>query len=83
MEEEMFSAQDNIEDLKKIFLEADTDFSGLLDVGELYTALTKMGADVTEDDIVQLMSEIDYDRNGQLDINEFVMLMSHGENISF
>lgn len=66
-----------------MFLEADTDYSGFLSVGELYNIFKKIGADVTEDDIIELMTEIDVDRNGELDIDEFISLMTVGDQINF
>jgi len=53
-------------------LEADIDGSGFLDVGELYTAIKKMGADVSEDELANLMAEIDVDKNCKIDIDEFI-----------
>lgn len=52
------------------------DHSGTLSVNEIYGVLLKMGADLTLEELIQLMSEIDVDRNGALDIDEFVALMT-------
>jgi Ca2+-binding EF-hand superfamily protein len=65
--------------LRALFLEADVDFSGFLSVMELYNIFKKLGADVTENDIIELMTEIDVDRNGELDIDEFISLMTVGD----
>ena len=46
---------------------------------ELYSIFKKLGADVTENDIIELMTEIDVDRNGELDIDEFISLMTVGD----
>lgn len=81
MEEALLAQEDNIQDLRKKFLEADTDYSGYLSVDELYIALKKGGADVTQDDIIMLMNEIDIDRNGEIDIDEFITLMTMGDQI--
>ncbi len=35
------------------------------------------------DELVELMNEIDVDRNGALDIDEFIALMSMGDEIQF
>ncbi len=35
-----------------------------------------MGADLTLEELIQLMNEIDVDRNGSLDIDEFIALMT-------
>ena len=70
-----------MEDLRKVFLEADVDYSGYLSVGELWAALKEKGADISLDDVCQLMAEIDIDRDGQLDIDEFISLMSLGDQL--
>ena len=62
-------------------MEADTDYSGYLSVNELYIALKKGGADVSHEDIIILMSEIDIDKNGEIDIDEFIALMTMGDQI--
>ncbi len=65
--------------MRALFLEADVDFSGFLSVMELYNIFKKLGADVSENDIIELMTEIDVDRNGELDIDEFISLMTVGD----
>lgn len=50
---------------------------------ELYNIFKKLGADVSENDIIELMTEIDVDRNGELDIDEFISLMTVGDQINF
>ena len=72
-----------MEDLRAKFLEADVDGSGFLSVEELWNAVRKMGAEVELEDIVQLMSELDVDRNGQLDVDEFVSLLRLGDQLQF
>lgn len=69
---EILEKKDNIQDLRALFLEADVDGSGFLDVAELYVAIKKMGADITEDELAVLMAEIDVDKNSVIDIDEFI-----------
>lgn len=64
-------------------MEADIDHSGTLSIDELYSVILKMGAEVTMDELVEMMNEIDVDRNGNLDIDEFVALMNMGDEIQF
>lgn len=64
MKEELLSQEDNIEDLKAKFMDADIDHSGTLSVDEIYSVLLKMGAELTIDELVELMHEIDVDRSG-------------------
>ena len=40
-----------------------------------------MGASVSLEEIIELMNEIDVDRNGELDIDEFIALMTMGDEI--
>ena len=81
MEDELLSQEDRVEDLRAKFLEADVDHSGFLSVDELWALLHKMGADVKQEDVVELMNEIDVDRDGQLDIDEFISLLSLGDQL--
>ena len=50
---------------------------------EIYKVFKKLGSDVTENDIIELMNEIDVDRNGEIDIDEFISLMTVGDQINF
>jgi len=64
MQNELNSQQKSLEELKGVFLDADIDGSGYLSVDELYQAVRKIGADVELEDVIDLMSELDVDRNG-------------------
>jgi hypothetical protein len=81
--DELLAKKDSISDLKKVFLEADVDGSGFLDVGEIFAALKRMGAEISEDELAILMAEIDVDKNGMLDIDEFIQFMTLGDQIDF
>ena len=83
MIDELLAKKDNIQDLKQIFLKHDVDGSGHLDVGELYVAIKSMGADISEDELANLMAEIDVDKNSFVDIDEFINLMTMGDQIQF
>jgi hypothetical protein len=66
-----------------LFLDADVDHSGTLSVDEIYSVILKLGAKVTEEELVELMNEIDVNRDGTLDIDEFMALMSLGDDMQF
>lgn len=84
MKEEMMSQEDNVEDLRAKFLDADVDHSGTLSIDEIFGVLLRMGADLTIDELVELMNEIDVDRNGSLDIDEFIALVTvTGDEVNF
>ena len=76
MKEELLSLDDNVEELRAKFLDADVDHSGVLSVDEIYGVLLSMGADLKIEELIELMNEIDVDRNGSLDIDEFVALLT-------
>ena len=38
---------------------------------------------MSDEDVVTLMNEIDVDRNGKLDIDEFISLLSLGDQLPF
>jgi Ca2+-binding EF-hand superfamily protein len=52
MKEELLSLEDNVEDLRAHFLDADVDHSGTLSVNEIYGVLLKMGADLTLEELI-------------------------------
>jgi hypothetical protein len=84
MKEEMLSQEDNIDELRAHFLNADIDHSGTLGVNEIYSVLLRMGVDLTLDELIELMNEIDVDRNGSLDIDEFIALVTvQGDDVQF
>jgi len=84
MKEELFAQEENVEDLRARFMDADIDCSGTLTVDEVYGVLLAMGADLKIEELVELMNEIDVDRTGTLDIDEFVALMSvTGDQVQF
>ena len=79
MKDELLNQEDNLEDLRAMFLDADIDHSGTLSVDEIYSVMLKLGAEVSIEELVELMNEIDVDRDGTLDIDEFIALMSLGD----
>ena len=84
MKEELLAQEDNIEELRAKFLDADIDHSGTLSVDEIFSVLLRMGADLSMDELVELMHEIDVDRSGSLDIDEFIALMTTtGDEMQF
>ena len=77
------NSEQEVEDLRALFKDADTDHSGFLSIDEFYIALLKMGADVTRDDVVAYFSEFDVNSDMQLDIDEFIAIMVSGSQINF
>ena len=52
-----------LEELRNLFKDADTDYSGFLTVDEFYVALVKMGVGLTRPEIIALFSEFDVTRD--------------------
>jgi Ca2+-binding EF-hand superfamily protein len=59
MLDELLSGDDELEDLRAKFKEADTDYSGFLSVDEFYACLLRMGADVSRKEVIALFMEFD------------------------
>lgn len=76
--DKVLSTQDNDAFLRKMFKEADTDFSGYLSVDELYGVMLKMKIELTYQELMDLVLEYDKDGNAELDVDEFVELMTGG-----
>lgn len=79
----LLSSEDNIEETRALFREADTDYSGFLTADEVWNVLIKQGVDIDFDDLVTLMNEFDMDGDAGLDIDEFVAMMNLGDDVSF
>jgi Ca2+-binding EF-hand superfamily protein len=79
MLDELVKGDDELEDLRAKFKEADTDYSGFLSVDEFYGCLLRMGADVSRREVIELFMEFDKDQNMEIDIDEFIELMSVGD----
>ena len=50
---------------------ADTDGSGTIDFEEFTEFLNKLSPDSTEDELKQVFDQIDEDKSGELDLEEF------------
>ena len=61
--------------LQKKFKDADTDNSGEIDAGELKDLLTKITGEAPSDDKVkEMMEEVDHDKSGKIEFEEFCEL---------
>ena len=81
--EELVSKESSVEEIRAMFKEADTDYSGFLSIDEMYVCLLKMGVNVSRQEIVKLFMEFDINGDMQIDIDEFVAIMSFGDEIQF
>jgi Ca2+-binding EF-hand superfamily protein len=58
-----------------MFYDADINKDGVLTFDELYNLFSKINPDMTRNDLMTLMKEIDENNDGKLDIDEFIALM--------
>ncbi|XP_076922947.1 calcium-dependent protein kinase 19-like isoform X2 [Bidens hawaiensis] len=73
---ENLSAEE-IQGLKSMFANMDTDNSGTITYEELKTGLARLGSKLTEVEVKQLMEAADVDGNGSIDYIEFITATMH------
>ncbi|PKI55846.1 hypothetical protein CRG98_023727 [Punica granatum] len=73
---ENFSEED-IQGLKAMFANMDTDKSGTITYEELKIGLARLGSKLTEAEVRQLMDAADVDGNGTIDYIEFITATMH------
>lgn len=56
-------------ELRKAFETFDRDDSGFIDIYELKDILLSVGKNVTDEQIIEIMNEVDLDKNGVLDFD--------------
>ena len=64
-------AKDLSKHIKQRFIAADFDSSGALDKGEVTEAMASMGKRPSPEEVDQLMENVDTDRNGTVELDEF------------
>lgn len=73
---ENLSAEE-IQGLKVMFTNMDTDNSGTITYEELKTGLARLGSKLTEAEVKQIMEAADVDGNGSIDYIEFITATMH------
>eukprot|EP00002_Diphylleia_rotans_P000718 TRINITY_DN10378_c0_g5_i1.p1 TRINITY_DN10378_c0_g5~~TRINITY_DN10378_c0_g5_i1.p1 ORF type:complete len:158 (+),score=50.15 TRINITY_DN10378_c0_g5_i1:74-547(+) len=68
--------ESQIADLKEAFLLFDQDGNGEIAKDELQLVLRELGQNVTEDEVVEMMSRVDLDGSGSICLTEFIKMMS-------
>ncbi|KAJ4897756.1 Calcium-dependent protein kinase 9 [Raphanus sativus] len=68
---------EEIQGLKAMFANIDTDNSGTITYEELKEGLAKLGSKLTEAEVKQLMDAADVDGNGSMDYIEFITATMH------
>ncbi|GMJ10324.1 calmodulin-domain protein kinase 9 [Hibiscus trionum] len=70
-------SSEEIQGLKQMFANIDTDNSGTITYEELKTGLARLGSKLTEAEVKQLMEAADVDGNGSIDYIEFITATMH------
>lgn len=81
--QELLSYESNLDDLRRLFKEADLDQSNYLSREEMRGAMMKLSIDLTEVQLDELMRELDLDSNQSIDIDEFIAFLSIADQIKF
>ncbi len=68
--------EDEIEEIKEAFDLFDTDGSGSIDPKELKAAMTSLGFDAKNQTIFQMISDLDRNRSGRIEFEEFLDMMT-------
>ena len=68
--------EEQILEFKEAFKLFDKDNGGSIDVDELKDALESLGQVVTEESVQELVDEVDEDGSGEIEFDEFLVLMS-------
>jgi len=83
LKEQILMYEDNLEDLRKMFVQADKDSSGFLSKAELKGALMGIQVDLDDQQLSDLFYEMDSDPNSGIDIDEFVAYLSIADRLKF
>ena len=77
LKEHILEVENDINELRAMFYEADLDKSGFLDMDELYNFFNvRLEAHISRTELKNLVKTVDLDYNGELDIDEFIDLMT-------
>ncbi|XP_028395933.1 neo-calmodulin-like [Dendronephthya gigantea] len=67
--------EDQVKEFEEAFLLFDTDCSGTISTDELEVVMNSLGQRPTEEELKQMIAEADADGNGEVDFDEFLILM--------
>lgn len=63
---------------RRVFFQLDKDETGAIDAEELRTMLHSLGQDPTDAELKELIASVDQDRDGQIQMREFLQLYTRG-----
>ena len=67
---------DSEEEIREAFRVFDKDGNGFISPAELRYVMTKMGQELTDEEVDQMIQEADLDGDGQVNYREFVKMMT-------
>ncbi|KAL6637834.1 hypothetical protein ACP70R_025406 [Stipagrostis hirtigluma subsp. patula] len=70
---------DGDEELKEAFEVLDKDRNGFISPTELRTVMINLGEKMTDEEVEQMIKEADTDGDGQVNYDEFVLMMKNAE----
>ncbi|KAG0547651.1 hypothetical protein BDA96_01G098500 [Sorghum bicolor] len=70
---------DGDEELREAFEVLDKDQNGFISPIELRTVMTNLGEKMTDEEVEQMIREADTDGDGQVNYDEFVLMMKNAE----
>merc|ERR1712200_206664 len=73
---EKYGVDDTESDLREAFKIFDRDKDGYVDISEIKQVSALLGANMSCDEIEEMMHEADVDGNGKLDYQEFVRMLT-------
>lgn len=76
MKERKKEGEFNEEELRDVFKVFDKDNSGFISASELKEVSSKLGRNLTDEDVKEMMKETDLDEDGKISYEEFVKLMN-------
>ena len=72
----------DVDALRKIFDEIDTDKSGTIECDELLQALKKAGKNPSNDQVKKLLATYDADKSGNLSFDEFHKMIKEWDKVN-
>lgn len=73
--------EDELAKLRSYFRELDTDGSGSIGLEELEQPLISLGLCKTRAEVKQIMDDVDEDKSGQIEFNEFLHIIKNAKNL--
>ena len=70
-----YLTEDKIDQYEEYFREADTDFDGSLDKGELEAMLSKINVKLNSQQLDEIIREVDRDNSGKVEFDEYCNMM--------